>query len=59
MPKINGAELCHRLKERRFKIILLTGEADDKKAIELFNQESLIVISTKMLQIFSKNLFLN
>ncbi len=39
MPGLNGLELCQQLKERRsYKIILLTGEADESKAVAAFNE---------------------
>lgn len=41
MPSMNGEELCRRLKQidgNSAKIIMLTGEADDPKAITLFNK---------------------
>jgi len=37
MPGLDGLELCHRLKERPVKKILLTGKADEKLAISAFN----------------------
>lgn len=38
MPNLNGGELAEKLKGYPFKIILLTGEADTKIAVELFNK---------------------
>lgn len=39
MPGINGYEFCKALvKQGNFKIILLTGEADEKNAITMFNE---------------------
>lgn len=38
MPGLNGGDLAKQLKSFPFKIILLTGAADQKIAIELFNQ---------------------
>lgn len=38
MPGMNGLELCQQLKGSHFKIVLLTGEADEKIATELFNK---------------------
>lgn len=38
MPGLNGLELCQQLKKNNYKIILLTGEADDKLAIDAFNK---------------------
>lgn len=38
MPGLNGAQLSYQLKDRGFKIILLTGEASHTRAIELFNE---------------------
>lgn len=37
MPGMNGLALCQQLVNKRFKIILLTGQADEKLAIEAFN----------------------
>lgn len=37
MPNLNGLELCKKLKNKRFKKILLTGEADEKIAVNAFN----------------------
>lgn len=37
MPGLNGGEIATQLKQKPFKIILLTGEADSQTAIELFN----------------------
>lgn len=38
MPGMTGPELAQQLQGTNFKIILLTGEADERKVIELFNQ---------------------
>lgn len=40
MPGLNGLELCRRVRERnnRIKILLLTGEADEKLAVRAFNE---------------------
>lgn len=38
MPGLNGAELARLLKSFPFKIILLTGVADQQEAVDLFNQ---------------------
>lgn len=38
MPDINGGELAKQLQDLPFKVILLTGEADTKIAVDLFNQ---------------------
>lgn len=39
MPTLNGAEVCYQLKQNsNFKIILLTGEASEQIAVELFNK---------------------
>lgn len=38
MPGLNGLEVCQQLKGSRFKVVLLTGEADEKVAIDLFNK---------------------
>lgn len=40
MPKMNGEEFCEqlrKLKGNNLKIILLTGEADEKTAVKMFN----------------------
>lgn len=39
MPGMNGEEVCLRLLDSNFKIILLTGEADEKVATDLFNKK--------------------
>jgi CheY-like chemotaxis protein len=38
MPSLKGLEICERFKNAPFKKILLTGEVDDKQAIEAFNR---------------------
>lgn len=38
MPGINGIELCRKLKSLPLKKILLTGEANDRLAIDAFNE---------------------
>lgn len=38
MPSMNGLEFCKRIEETHIKKILLTGQADEKLAIEAFNQ---------------------
>jgi len=38
MPSMNGYDFCKLLKSNAIKKIMLTGEADDKLAIELFNE---------------------
>jgi CheY-like chemotaxis protein len=37
MPGINGADLAEKLKDKPYKIILLTGEANETRAVKLFN----------------------
>ena len=37
MPVINGVELCKQLRDSPIKIIMVTGEADQRLAVELFN----------------------
>lgn len=40
MPSMNGEEFCKKIRQMKgsaVKIIMLTGEADDPKAIQLFN----------------------
>ncbi len=39
MPNINGLELCQQLKDKPFKKIMLTGEADEAIAIQAFNEK--------------------
>jgi CheY-like chemotaxis protein len=38
MPNMSGDEVCRQLKNTLFKVILLTGEADEQEAINLFNK---------------------
>lgn len=38
MPGLNGLEICQRLKDKPFKKILLTGEAQEQSAIHGFNR---------------------
>lgn len=38
MPEINGLDLCRNLKNPALKKILLTGKADEKVAVQAFNQ---------------------
>lgn len=38
MPEIDGLELCRSLKNPSLKKILLTGKADEKVAVQAFNQ---------------------
>lgn len=38
MPEINGLEMCRKLKNPALKKILLTGKADEKVAVQAFNQ---------------------
>lgn len=38
MPGMNGIEFCQRMENSSIKKILLTGQADEKTAIEAFNQ---------------------
>lgn len=38
MPEIDGLELCRNLKNPALKKILLTGKADEKMAVQAFNQ---------------------
>lgn len=38
MPEINGLEFCRSLKNPALKKILLTGKADEKVAVQAFNQ---------------------
>ncbi len=38
MPNLSGAELAEQLKQLPFKIILLTGIADQQEAVKLFNR---------------------
>ncbi len=38
MPSINGLEFCRRIKNPAIKKILLTGKADEKIAVQAFNQ---------------------
>src|SRR5262249_9946622 len=39
MPGLNGLQICTQLRTNnsRFKILMLTGEADEKLAVEAFN----------------------
>lgn len=38
MPDILGVDLCQQLQGKPFKKLMLTGEADEKLAVEAFNQ---------------------
>lgn len=38
MPGMNGLEFCRRIENNNIKKILLTGQADEKKAVEAFNE---------------------
>ncbi len=38
MPDIKGLDLCKQLRDKPFKKLMLTGEADEKLAVEAFNQ---------------------
>lgn len=38
MPGMDGIEFCKRIEDRNIKKILLTGQADEKLAIEAFNE---------------------
>ncbi|KTD25503.1 MULTISPECIES: response regulator [Legionella] len=38
MPGMNGLEFCRRIENTKIKKILLTGQADEKLAIEAFNE---------------------
>lgn len=38
MPGMNGLEFCRRIENNNIKKILLTGQADEKLAIEAFNE---------------------
>lgn len=38
MPGMNGIEFCEALHDSRYKIILLTGTADDRVAVAAFNR---------------------
>jgi CheY-like chemotaxis protein len=38
MPQLNGLDLCRQLKAYPFKKLLLTGEADENKAVSAFNE---------------------
>lgn len=38
MPGLNGADLAEKLKGKPYKIILLTGEANETRAVKLFNE---------------------
>jgi CheY-like chemotaxis protein len=38
MPSINGLEFCRRIKNPAIKTILLTGKADEKVAVQAFNE---------------------
>lgn len=38
MPQLNGLDLCRQLKGYPFKKLLLTGEADENKAVSAFNE---------------------
>jgi len=38
MPILNGEALCRKLVNNPFKIILLTGELQENKAVQLFNE---------------------
>jgi CheY-like chemotaxis protein len=38
MPEIDGLELCRNLKNPALKKVLLTGKADEKVAVQAFNQ---------------------
>lgn len=42
MPSIDDPkELCQKIKSKGFKVILLTGEADEKIALQLFNERAI------------------
>ncbi|HEX4045213.1 MAG TPA: response regulator [Gammaproteobacteria bacterium] len=38
MPSMNGLDLCKQLRDKLYKIILLTGEAGESKAVQAFNE---------------------
>ena len=38
MPGMNGLEFCRRIENKNIKKILLTGQADEKQAIDAFNE---------------------
>lgn len=38
MPEMDGIEFCKRIEDRNIKKILLTGQADEKLAIDAFNE---------------------
>lgn len=38
MPQMNGQQFCNALEGVYYKVLMLTGEADNKIAVDLFNQ---------------------
>lgn len=38
MPEMDGLEFCRRVRKHQLKIILLTGKADEKIAVQAFNE---------------------
>lgn len=47
MPGINGIEFCRNIKNANIKKILLTGKADEKVAVQAFNQGIIDCFITK------------
>lgn len=39
MPDLNGIEFCKKIKNKNIKKILLTGQADEKLAVQAFNDD--------------------
>ncbi len=58
MPGLNGLEVSQKIKEMRkeYKIILLTGEADERLAIDAFNKGTIQNFINKNTKDFSKQL---
>lgn len=38
MPQMNGQEFCNAIEKMPYKVLMLTGEADNKIAVDLFNR---------------------
>lgn len=38
MPQMNGQEFCTAIEKMSYKVLMLTGEADNKIAVDLFNR---------------------